>query len=101
MPVCFLWVAMFFGGKIIRLDPDGKIEREIVLPFQQPTSITFGGKEMNELYITSAALDWKTKDFSPMNHDFRLPKGGGLYMIRTPIQGKKEYLAAITLGKKR
>lgn len=93
----FLWVAMFFGGKIIRLDPDGKIEREILLPFQQPTSITFGGKEMNELFITSAALNWETKNFSPMNHDYRLPKGGSLYMIRTPVQGKKEYLADITL----
>ena len=44
----FLWVAMFFGGKIIRLDPDGSVEREIRLPCMQPTSITFGGKNFNE-----------------------------------------------------
>lgn len=90
----FLWVAMFFGGKILRLDPDGRIEREIAVPCQQPTSLTFGGKDLNEIYITSAALDWKTP-YAPVGHDYQTLRGGSLYRIKTDFIGKEEFTAAI------
>ncbi|MEP7257721.1 MAG: SMP-30/gluconolactonase/LRE family protein [Flavitalea sp.] len=90
----FLWVAMFFGGRIIRLDPDGRIEREINLPCKQPTSLAFAGKNLNELFITSANLEWKTP-LAPDGHDYSALKGGSLYRIETDFTGKEEFLAGI------
>ena len=90
----FLWVAMFFGGRIIRLDPDGKIEREISLPCKQPTSLSFAGKNLNELFITSAGLEWKTP-FAPDAHDYSALKGGSLYRIETDFVGREEFLARV------
>ena len=90
----FLWVAMFLGSKIIRVDCDGNIERSITLPFAQPTSLTFGGRNLDELYITSAGVLWETK-LAPSAHDYNLPRGGNLYRIKLGFQGKEEYKAAI------
>jgi len=89
----FLWVAMFFGSKIIRLDPDGVVEREINLPCTQPTSLTFGGKNMNELFITSGNVEWNTRHFStPPGYRIR---GGNIYRIETDFQGRPEFPALI------
>mgnify|MGYP001058582539 CR=1 FL=1 len=90
----FLWVAMFFGGKIIRLNPDGVIAGEIRLPCVQPTSITFGGKNFNKLFITTASLEWKTT-YAPDGHNYGLPKGGSIYIIDTDFEGKKEFPANV------
>jgi D-xylonolactonase len=90
----FLWVAMFFGGKIVRLDPDGTLAGEILLPCMQPTSLTFGGKNFNKMFITSAALEWKT-NYAPKNHNYDLLKGGNVYSIETDFQGKKEFPAKV------
>jgi sugar lactone lactonase YvrE len=90
----FLWVAMFFGGKILRLDPDGRIEREINLPCKQPASLVFAGKNFNELFITSASLDWKTP-YAPDGQDYNACKGGSLYRIETDFVGKEDFLAEV------
>lgn len=90
----FLWVAMFFGGKVVRLNPDGVITDEICLPCMQPTSVTFGGKNFNRLFITTAAFEWKTP-YAPKGHDYELPKGGSIYIVDTDFEGKEEFPANI------
>jgi sugar lactone lactonase YvrE len=91
----FLWVAMFFGGKIIRLNPDGDIVDEIRLPFMQPTSVTFGGKNFNKLFITTAGLEWKTATYTPEGHNYDLPKGGSVLVVETDFEGIEEFPAKI------
>lgn len=50
-----LWIAMWGGGKVICADPKtGKILDEIFVPDQYVSCCTFGGKEMDQLYITTA-----------------------------------------------
>ena len=51
-----LWVAMWDGWCVVRFDPTGKEMSRIQLPVQRPTSCTFGGKELNRLYITTASV---------------------------------------------
>lgn len=48
------WCAMFEGGRILRLSPDGEILRDIPLPLRCPTMVAFGGHDLRTLYITSA-----------------------------------------------
>lgn len=52
----FLWVALFNAGKVIRMDPEtGETVFEVLVPnARQVTSCTFGGEDLNELYITTA-----------------------------------------------
>ena len=51
-----LWVAMWDGWCVIRFDPTGKEMSRMQLPVQRPTSCTFGGQELNQLYITTASV---------------------------------------------
>jgi sugar lactone lactonase YvrE len=72
----FVWSARWGGSKIIRYDPDGLPEREITLPVECPTSCTFGGADLNQLYITSA---WT--DLSPTQRTDQ-PQAGDLFRIQ-------------------
>jgi L-arabinonolactonase len=48
-----LWVAAPGSGSIVRLDPDGRIERTLKTPVRFPSSIAFGGPDNALMFITS------------------------------------------------
>ncbi len=48
-----LWVAEVGDWHIRRYTPDGRLDREIRVPFQKPTSLMFGGPDLRTLYVTS------------------------------------------------
>lgn len=50
-----LWNARYGAGRLIRLRPDGRVDREVALPVTNPTSCCFGGPDLRTLYVTSAA----------------------------------------------
>lgn len=50
----YLWNARWGGSCIIRYAPDGRIDRIIDVPVQQPTSCVFAGDDLTTLYVTSA-----------------------------------------------
>ncbi len=52
-----LWTAQWGAGKVVRRTPDGRTDREIVVPAHQPSSCCFGGPDLKTLYITSARQD--------------------------------------------
>ena len=50
-----LWIAVYGGWAVKRYDPQsGTLLAEYEMPFSNVTSCAFGGKNMDELYITSA-----------------------------------------------
>ncbi|MHC9294699.1 SMP-30/gluconolactonase/LRE family protein [Mycobacterium sp. LTG2003] len=51
----YLWQALVYGGKIIRYAPDGSVDRVIDFPVRKPTSVMFGGPDLDVLYVTSMA----------------------------------------------
>jgi sugar lactone lactonase YvrE len=51
-----VWVAIWGGGVLRRLAPDGTQDAVIRLPVSQPTSCAFGGPGMADLYITTASV---------------------------------------------
>nr|WP_275901975.1 SMP-30/gluconolactonase/LRE family protein [Brevibacterium zhoupengii] len=49
----YLWQALVYSGTIVRYSPDGKIDRLLEMPVLKATSLTFGGPNLDVLYVTS------------------------------------------------
>lgn len=76
-----LWIAFWDGWRIERRAPDGSLVQRIDMPVQRPTSCIFGGKDLNELYVTSASQEIDRT---------AQPQAGGLFRIRTGVKGLPE-----------
>jgi sugar lactone lactonase YvrE len=72
----YIWNARWDGSCLLRLSPDGEVDRVIELPVSRPTSCVFAGNDLKTLYITSAA--------SPLNH----PLDGAVLAIEVDVPGK-------------
>lgn len=49
----YLWNARSGGACLVRIAPDGEIDRVVELPVSCPTTCTFGGPKLRTLFITS------------------------------------------------
>lgn len=77
-----LWVAMWGGAQVLKLHPSrGRLLDSMPLPALQPTSCVFGGRSMNELYITSARKGMSASQFS------KYPLSGAVFMAETRVTG--------------
>lgn len=48
-----IWIAMPGGGQLIRLMPNGTIDRRVATPTRWPTSVAFGGPYLETLFVTT------------------------------------------------
>ncbi len=48
-----LWSAQCMAGCIARIAPDGSLDRVVEMPVKYVTSVTFGGEDLDVLYVTS------------------------------------------------
>jgi sugar lactone lactonase YvrE len=97
----FVWSARWYGGEVVRYDPAGKIERRIKLPVSQVSSMAFGGKDLNELYITTAGQLWRGPLVPPGFNLEATNVGGSMYKMSLDIQGKLENKAKFFWRRKR
>jgi len=49
-----LWNVRWDGSALLRLTPQGMLDRVIKLPIQRPTSCVFGGADLKTLFVTSS-----------------------------------------------
>jgi sugar lactone lactonase YvrE len=49
-----LWVALFGGSAVHRYSPDGTLLAVVPLPVAQVTACTFGGPDLDRLYVTTS-----------------------------------------------
>lgn len=78
------WVAMFEGGRVLRISPHGEILREIKLPVRCPTSVCFGGPDLRTLYITSASHGRSSEEIA------QYPHTGKVLSVRLDVAGREE-----------
>jgi sugar lactone lactonase YvrE len=72
-----LWVACWDGWQITRWDPyTGKLLQRISLPVSKVTSCTFGGNNLEDLYITSAKVGLNDPELKEQ------PLAGSLFVIK-------------------
>lgn len=80
----FVWSAVWDGWCIERYDPRGRLVQSVQLPVQFPTSVAFGGRDLDELYITSALLE------IPHAERPTAPQAGGLLRVKGLARGIAE-----------
>jgi sugar lactone lactonase YvrE len=91
----YVWCAQWFGGRVSRFDPEGKLERCLTFPAKQTSSIAFGGPALDEIYVTSAARS-NAEVLAPEGYDpAGVFLGGPLYRVRTEIRGQLKFRSKI------
>jgi len=77
-----LWIALWGGAQITKWNPStGTLLEQIPVPALQSSACVFGGKDMNELYITSARVGMSEQDL------IKYPLSGGLFKVITHSEG--------------
>jgi hypothetical protein len=61
------WIAISGASKVIRVNREGVVDHEIELPVKCPTSVTFGGRDLDTIFVTT-----------------RGPDGGSVYAVKAP-----------------
>jgi sugar lactone lactonase YvrE len=49
-----VWVALYGGGAVRRYTPEGVLDEVIEVPTKKVTACTFGGPDLNQLFITTS-----------------------------------------------
>lgn len=76
-----VWIAMFGGWGVRCYSPQGELLRTIGLPVAQCTKAAFGGADLKDLYITTAAVGLSPEALA------RQPLAGGLFHARVDVPG--------------
>ena len=79
----YYWTACFMGGRILRISPDGKLDKTILMPVRDVTMVTFGGDNLNIIFVTSS------KEILKKNEIKKYPLSGSLFSIETEYTGLK------------
>ena len=83
-----LWFALWGGSAIVRLDPKGGVEATISMPARKITSLTFGGADYKQIYVTSEGGTYRGNDD---------PLAGALFRVESSIAGKPEFRSRISI----
>ena len=78
------WIACVFGWAVLRVTPEGRIDRRISIPVEKPTMPAFGGPDLSTLFITSIG-GGGTHPVDPSQ-----PDAGGLFAIDVGVRGLLE-----------
>ena len=76
-----VWNCRWGGGCVIRFTQDGKVGQIVEVPAQNVTSCTFGGKNLDTLYITTARWDMTKKEI--LNN----PHSGCIFASKPGVKG--------------
>lgn len=76
-----VWNAEWEGHRVVRIAPNGEIDRIIDVPVWKPTCCAFGGPDLDTLFITTSRL---MSDENALNKE---PDSGGLFAVKPGIHG--------------
>ncbi|MCR5569887.1 MAG: SMP-30/gluconolactonase/LRE family protein [Paludibacteraceae bacterium] len=79
-----LWVANWGAACVTRWNPNtGELLQKISVPALNVTAVAFGGENLDELYITTAAL------WMPEGEEKNYPNAGKLFVVKPGVKGRK------------
>lgn len=82
----YIWSARWDGGHLFRYTPDGTEVLRIPFPAKKVTSVTFGGPDYTDIYVTTAGGD---------NRDEEGAGAGAVFHLNLGVQGVPEFLSRI------
>jgi D-xylono/L-arabinono-1,4-lactonase len=85
-----LWSALWDGSSIVRFLSDGKIGSRIALPTPKVASLTFGGEDFSDIYITTAGGNNKQENGE---------LAGALFRLKAKTPGIPEFFSRISAKK--
>ena len=77
-----VWTAVYRGGRLIRLNPSGRIVAEVPFPVKLTTSCAFGGPDLETLYVTSGIREQTRAELADQ------PLAGGLFAFKPGVRGQ-------------
>ena len=83
-----VWSARWDGGCLVRHRPDGTEERRIEFPARKVSSVTFGGQDYTDIYVTTAGGNRKEQEGAG---------AGGLFRLNVGIRGLPEFPSRLAL----
>lgn len=82
----YVWSAVWGGSCIVRFTPDGKESARIKLPTVRVSSLTFGGQDYDDIYVTTAGGDERARYGAG---------AGSLFRIRAGVKGVPEFRSKV------
>jgi L-arabinonolactonase len=76
-----VWNAEWEGRRVVRIAPDGSLDRIIEVPVWKPTCCAFGGPDLDTLFITTSRLMSDEKSLK------KEPESGGLFAVKPGVHG--------------
>ncbi|MCX4844045.1 SMP-30/gluconolactonase/LRE family protein [Streptomyces sp. NBC_00893] len=80
-----VWVALWDGAAVRRYTPDGALDRIVPVPVRRPTACAFGGRDLDDLYISTARTGLTAPH--PLSGALLVLPGAGCGLPGTPFAG--------------
>ena len=77
----YVWNAQWGAARIVRYAPDGRVDRIIDMPVDQPSSCAFGGADLSTMYVTTARWNLSAEALA------RQPLAGSLLAFDPGVRG--------------
>jgi L-arabinonolactonase len=87
-----LWNAHWGVGRVVRYAPDGSISGGIDIPATQPTCIAFGGRNLDQLFVSSAREGLSEAALA------REPHAGNVFVYQLDVKGLADPRFAVAGG---
>lgn len=75
------YVAMFEGGRLLKLSPAGELLADMAVPARCPTMPCFGGRDLRTLYLTTARYKRPDEELQTW------PDSGCVFSMRVDVPG--------------
>ncbi len=82
----FVWSARWDGGALVRYSPTGEEVRRIAFPARKVSSVTFGGVDYADAYVTTAGGEDRTIEGTG---------AGALFRVRLGVGGRAPFLSRV------
>jgi D-xylonolactonase len=77
-----VWAAFWDGSKLVRFAPDGTREETVRFPPRKVSSVTFGGEDYGDAYVTTACVETRETESEG---------AGGLFRVDLGVGGRAEF----------
>ncbi len=80
----YYWSACYLGSRVLRIAPDGTLDRDIPMPVKNITMVCFGGPDLDTLYVTTGNEGLTAQELKAS------PLAGALFVTKPGVKGLLE-----------